>query len=509
MKLLRLLLLLVAIGFTNAAPAQFSIDSSFGTKGRVYYALPNADYTQLLDAQITPEGKIITCMIRWVGSYQDPWLVQFNSNGTVDSGFAFNGELPLGIYGSAYDIKAKVLVDSQGNIFTFGSSKPYQNSGIYWLQKYSKLGERDTSFKPIENHLKLPGYFSSSCMYMELLTSGHYYLSTGFDSKIWKFRPDNTPDSSWGGDGAVDTVCPCIGGVFEHASGEVDVAGTENFGGQSVLWIFDKHGNKDLKRTVKGWLVAPKGSASALKNESFCIISVENNSKYQFTLKTLAYQNAFVARPNFGQNGRNTIIMDTFCWGEAISTIETLEGYLISTWNRYEYDDNSNYVKYRAGINPMDATGNLLPKYNNSQRRYLLTNEINNYGIAALRQNADSSYIAGMNIWNKGSYAALIVKFKPISLEIPNLHNKGDAALDVAVYPNPAGGTLHFRLSQTENIYSAELYDLSGKIAQKTVFKPIDFAPSLDVSQLTEGFYILKIQTVSGKYLYQNIQINH
>lgn len=503
------MLFFVAYSFSHIAWAQFPIDSSFGSKGRVYYALPNADYTQLLDMQITPEGKIITCMIRYSGSNQDPWLVQFNSDGTVDSGFAFNGALPLGIYGSAYNIKAKILVDPLGYIYTFGSSKPYQNSGIGWLHKYSKLGERDTSFNPIETHLKMPSNFTSSCMYLELLKTGHYYLSSGYDYKIWKFKPNHTPDSSWGGDGIVDTVCPCITGVFEHASGEVDIAGTDNYGSQSAIWIFDTHGNKDLKRTVKGWLVAPTGTVSPLKNETFCINSVQSDSKFQFTLKTLAYKDAFVARPNFGQNGRNTVTIDSACWGEAISTIETLDGFLISTWNRYEFDDNSNYVKFRAGINPMDESGNLFPQFNNHKRRYLLPNEINNYGIAALRQNSDSSYIAGMNIWNTGSYAALIVKFKPISVGMPDLHNAPNAIVDVAVYPNPAHGTIHIRPAQKENIHTVGLYDLSGKVALITKFDPSDSDFSVDVSRLKAGFYVLKITTDSEKHSYQNIQINY
>ncbi|WP_127845978.1 BspA family leucine-rich repeat surface protein [Psychroflexus aestuariivivens] len=66
---------------------------------------------------------------------------------------------------------------------------------------------------------------------------------------------------------------------------------------------------------------------------------------------------------------------------------------------------------------------------------------------------------------------------------------------EINVYPNPVENMLHFDWSSHLNVESISLYDLNGKL-----IKTFENQKVLDVSQIENGIYILKVKTDKGSF---------
>ena len=73
--------------------------------------------------------------------------------------------------------------------------------------------------------------------------------------------------------------------------------------------------------------------------------------------------------------------------------------------------------------------------------------------------------------------------------------------MTVSLYPNPTKDYVYLNFTASDvKIYRIELYDISGKLVLSDAMDS-RFENKMDLSELKRGIYLLKISSVTGKYL--------
>jgi hypothetical protein len=107
-------------------------------------------------------------------------------------------------------------------------------------------------------------------------------------------------------------------------------------------------------------------------------------------------------------------------------------------------------------------------------------------------ENYNPSDISGFNMLHNnygGSAYYDNFKINEVDMNVSDLNSS-----NLSIYPNPVKDVLHLDLNKNEKISSVEIYSLAG---QK--IKTFGHVSKVQVSELTKGSYIVKIQTESGK----------
>jgi len=122
--------------------ADGSLDSGFGSSGKVVLTLPNAD-AYLTDAVLQPDGRIV--VIGYLSSPNPPAsaVVRFNTNGSVDTTFAANGIFTSPNSSTTY-FGTGIAIQPDGKIVSFGNI-PFAVSAV---QRLNPNGSPDTGFGP-------------------------------------------------------------------------------------------------------------------------------------------------------------------------------------------------------------------------------------------------------------------------------------------------------------------------------------------------------------------------
>ncbi|HEY0426803.1 MAG TPA: hypothetical protein VGC76_03250 [Pyrinomonadaceae bacterium] len=133
-----------------------TLDSTFGTGGKVVTNLDNLDTTeQAQSVLIQPDGKIVVggnAVILVGGSTQNYVfaLVRYNPNGSLDSSFGSGGKVYTDLEGSNSERISKVLLQSDGKILALGESYANNdNSSRIALVRYKANGQEDNDFRTI------------------------------------------------------------------------------------------------------------------------------------------------------------------------------------------------------------------------------------------------------------------------------------------------------------------------------------------------------------------------
>jgi photosystem II stability/assembly factor-like uncharacterized protein len=105
---------------------------------------------------------------------------------------------------------------------------------------------------------------------------------------------------------------------------------------------------------------------------------------------------------------------------------------------------------------------------------------------------SDTGYIAGYNILLKTTNGGGL----PVGLI-----NKKSDDLSVSIFPNPSSKQMTIKIPSSENILSAELTDLQGRLIKKQDFGS-GSKTVMDVYDVPKGLYLVKI--ISDKNIYSN-----
>ena len=133
---------IVVAGYSNSHFALFrynpngTLDTTFGTGGQVIGSV----FVSASALQIQPDQKIVVAGISFNGSNQDFALARYNTNGSLDRTLGLVGTVTTD-FGSSDDIALALKIQTDGKIVVAGYS-----AGKFALARYNTRGFLDTTF---------------------------------------------------------------------------------------------------------------------------------------------------------------------------------------------------------------------------------------------------------------------------------------------------------------------------------------------------------------------------
>ena len=174
-----------------------TLDSSFGNAGKVITHLPDKTLMPV-SMMLQPDGKIV--WLGWVyGDDADLFMVRYNSNGTLDSGFGAGGEVITDVSGH-HDEAHGLAIQPDGKIVVVGHCFEvgvYHNESI--VVRYNTDGTLDPTFAT-GGKLRLPSTFNGTYSAVAIQPDAKIVLG-GWFFLVARLNPDGTLDSSFGNNG--------------------------------------------------------------------------------------------------------------------------------------------------------------------------------------------------------------------------------------------------------------------------------------------------------------------
>lgn len=127
--------------------ANGTIDTSFGSGGKVRTDFGNFDFDQARSAALQPDGKIVAAGTTiFNNGLSEPFaVVRYNSNGTLDTTFDSDGKVQID-FGSFDQTAYRVLLQPDGKIVTVGYPNTESSDSDFLLARSNSNGSLDTTF---------------------------------------------------------------------------------------------------------------------------------------------------------------------------------------------------------------------------------------------------------------------------------------------------------------------------------------------------------------------------
>jgi uncharacterized delta-60 repeat protein len=205
-----------------------SLDSSFGVGGKITTRLSENDKAYAVALQ--PDGKIVVAGTAYIGPSPHSAnygfaLVRYNPDGSLDSSFDGDGKLITDFFDSL-DEASGVLVQRDGKIVAAGFATNGPNNGTTYefaMVRYNPDGSLDPTFDG-DGKVLTDFFGSGDRAYGALLQPDDrivlagvcYSASSSADFALARYNPDGSLDSSFDGDGKVNT--PFVSNYEEYAA---------------------------------------------------------------------------------------------------------------------------------------------------------------------------------------------------------------------------------------------------------------------------------------------------
>jgi len=262
--------------------ADGSLDTSFGSGGKVTTAVGSNTTDSAADVALQPDGKIIVAG----GSNGNPGgsnfaVVRYHADGSLDSTFGTGGKVVTPVLGFGGDNASAVAILANGKILLSGMA----SSNNYALVRYNADGSLDTGFgtggKVITNNGS-----SGNALGMlvqpdnKIVVAG--YLSLSFDNAfaIVRYNADGTLDTSFGTNGKVTTQVSAsddiISDIALQPDGKIVAVGWSG-GNKFTAARYTSSGALDSGFGTNGLAVTPIGLAG---NGSYAAeVAIQTNGK--------------------------------------------------------------------------------------------------------------------------------------------------------------------------------------------------------------------------------------
>ncbi|MFN9437114.1 MAG: cadherin domain-containing protein, partial [Planctomycetota bacterium] len=219
-----------------------SLDTTFDGDGKVTTNL-GSSHDEANSLAIQSDGKIVVAGYSYAGSLADFALARYNSDGSMDTTFDGDGKVTTAV-GSFDDTARSLAIQSDGKIVVAGSS----HNGSNWdfaLVLYNSNGSLDTTF---DFDGKVTTAVGSSFDYAysvaiqsdgKIVVAGRILNGSNWDFALTRYNSDGSLDTTFDGDGKVTTD---VGSSDDEANslaiqsdGKIVVAGCSNNG---IYWDF-------------------------------------------------------------------------------------------------------------------------------------------------------------------------------------------------------------------------------------------------------------------------------
>ncbi len=248
--------IVVAGGSNNASNEDFalvrynsngSLDTTFGTGGKVTTAIGNGD-DEASGLAIQADGKIVVVGGFKNGSNWNSVLARYNSNGSMDTTFGTGGKVTAAI-GNGGDFANAVAIQPDGKIVAAGYSNNGSNDDIALLRINSN-GSPDTTFGTGGKVLTPVSVNGNDGAFAMRLQPDGKIVVTGYSGYIENVSKQNIPVVRYNSNGSLDTafgtdgkVTTAIGSgdssgnaIAIQSDGKIIVAGESQYDGSD--WDF-------------------------------------------------------------------------------------------------------------------------------------------------------------------------------------------------------------------------------------------------------------------------------
>ncbi|HEY6939827.1 hypothetical protein [Dokdonella sp.] len=243
---------------TPALAADGDLDPTFGTGGLALAGLTDAyGGATACKPVLQPDGKILTCGTRLIGSSADFFVARFDADGQLDPSFSFDGKVTIDFSGAGGTDRATGLaLQSDGKIVVAGTTNADRGSGHdnFAVTRLNADGTLDTTFgagtgKKVIAFDLAGGTGDDNCADVAIQADGRIVLAgsvattaNGADIGLARLLSDGSPDASFNLTGKVsfgfdlpgsskDDVATRV--AIDHA-GRLVVAGAADAGDNTV-----------------------------------------------------------------------------------------------------------------------------------------------------------------------------------------------------------------------------------------------------------------------------------
>ncbi len=179
-----------------------TLDTGFGNGGKAQISFNGAEsFVQSMAVQ--PDGKIVLGGYT-VSSAKDFALARVNSNGTLDTSFGTNGKVVTTLNTSYSDLITDLVIEPNGKIIAGGCTSS-ENSPRLCMVRYLANGSLDTTFNSTGILINQINY-SRNCTIARQV-DGKYVVGGGFDAavfEIYRYNNNGSIDTSFGVNGIVE-----------------------------------------------------------------------------------------------------------------------------------------------------------------------------------------------------------------------------------------------------------------------------------------------------------------
>lgn len=186
------------------------LDPRFGEVGLVHTPVRN-DLDEVRDLARQSDGKIVAAGTSRLGIAYNCALVRYNANGTVDSSFGSQGKVVTSLT-SGDDGIYSITIQPDGKILATGYAGGEGNNGDWAILRYNANGTPDTSFNGNGRIIvNLGGSTDVGRAILvqpdgKILVGGYSFIASTGNFTILRYNANGTPDTTFDGDGVANTT---------------------------------------------------------------------------------------------------------------------------------------------------------------------------------------------------------------------------------------------------------------------------------------------------------------
>lgn len=261
--------LLFSIPPSISLGADGDLDSSFGTGGIVTTDVAGAE-DRAHSMAIQADGKILLTGYSTIAGSRDISLVRYNSDGSLDTSFHFDGIVTTDV-ASLNDSGYSVTLQPDGKILVGGYSD-VNYSSRFALLRYNSNGSLDTSFHfdgIVTTDVGMSNDYAQSVTLQpdgKILVGGYSHNGSNNDMALVRYSSNGNLDSSFNSTGIVTTdisgTNDIARSVAVQADGKILLAGYSNIGGNNdmALLRYNSDGSLDTSFNSTGIVTTDIGS---------------------------------------------------------------------------------------------------------------------------------------------------------------------------------------------------------------------------------------------------------
>lgn len=187
--------------------ADGTIDNSFATNGTGY--APDSTSISSFSAVMQPDGKIIVCGDYYNGAGYNFRLTRFKADGSVDSSFGTNGRVstPVGT-GTVDNIGRNVLLQSDGKIILAGGTR-FNGNYDFIVLRYKTDGQLDSTYGTNGMTIAAPSAMDDNAYAIamqqdgKVVQVGDHYDGTTWSLVVLRYDTSGHLDNTFGTGGQV------------------------------------------------------------------------------------------------------------------------------------------------------------------------------------------------------------------------------------------------------------------------------------------------------------------